>query len=367
MVEREQALAWRARRHGLVGAASDAVDAVDRVVALRAWPAELAELSVTVRVRHPLEEELELAQAAGRVVRSYALRGGSYFFTPENAALMLAVRRTTRVWETDRYQRQGNFEVADWRVLRDAMREALASGPLTRREIGSYLAGVPALAHVADAAATGAGSDTLIKPLHWWGDVCFGPNRGGQPTFRWLAGDAMWPGTLEPDEAGPAAIRAYLRAYAPATIENLQYWFTEGLSVPKKTLRRWLDELGAEVASRETDIGIVYALADDIDAMQSAEPIDDVWFLPGFDPWVSGPGTADPWLLSPERRALASRGSNLVAQGGVIVGTWRIDGPRVVVGWFQEAGPPPTSVLERAVSDLAQWQQRELVLSIEGI
>jgi hypothetical protein len=68
------------------------------------------------------------------------------------------------------------------------------------------------------------------------------------------------------------------------------------------------------------------ALAADLVAIRAAEPTDAVRLLPGFDPWVMGPGTADPDVVPPGRRALASRGANLVIRGGVVVGTWRARG-----------------------------------------
>lgn len=366
MLDGAGTLAWRLRRHALEPAAGTAVDDVARrVVALRGWPADLADLAICIRQAQPQPGALARALEDGDVIRSYALRGGSYVFTHEVAAVLLSVRTATRVWETRRWQRQGDFALDDWEPLRGAVREALSGGPMTREEIGACLRRIPALRHLA-AGAAGTGADSLYKPLHWWGDICFGPARDGQATFRLLSGDPRWPGLPDVDEAGRRAITLYLGAYGPATIDNLVYWLTEGLGAPRRRLLGWLAELGDDVTEVTVDGVDAYALTADLDQLSAAEPSEAVRLLPGFDPWVMGPGTADARVLAPERRALASRGANLVIWRGVVAGTWRIRRPDVTVSWFDEAGPAPVSALGEEVRRLAGIRAQELDLTLES-
>lgn len=365
LLDGARSLAWRLRRHALAPVAGTAVtDVVRRVVALRGWPADLADLAICVRQENPDPGSLERALAAGEVIRSYAFRGGSYVFTPQVGADLLAARTTTRVWETRRFQQQGGFVLDDWEPLRDAIRAALAAGPLTRAELAAYLAAIPSLEHLVDA-ASGAGSDSLYKPLHWWGDICFGPTRDGQATFRLLDGDARWPGLPDVDDAGRRAIAEYLATYGPATLGNLGYWLTEGLSVPHRRLLGWLTDLGEAVTTVSIDGVDAYALTADLDQLSTAEPTDGVRLLPGFDPWIMGPGTADTRLVAPERRAVATRGASLVIRGGVVAGTWRLRGRGLTVSWFGEAGPAPASALDDEVRRLAVVHGRELELTID--
>lgn len=366
MLDGAGALAWRWRRHALqTPEATSAVDVAQRVIALRGWPAEMAELAVCVRLAQPDPGDLQRSLEAGDLIRSYAFRGGSYVFTPDVAAVLLTVRTTTQVHLTARYQQQGGFAIEDWEPLRHAVREALAPGPLTRAEIADRLAAIPGLRHLAPAAATGAGSDALYKPLHWWGDICFGPTRDGQSTFRLLDGDPRWPGSPDLDDAGRQAILHYLKAYAPATWPNLHYWLGEGLSVPRRRLLGWLDDLGGDVTLVTVDGLDAYVLTADLDAMSSAQPTDVVRLLPAFDPWVNGPGTADPRVIAPARRGLASRGSNLMVRAGVVTGTWRLRGRTIVVSWFEEAGPPPREPIEAEVQRLAAVRGEELGMAWE--
>lgn len=358
-------LAWRLRRHALEPVAGTSVaDVADRVVALRAWPQNAAELAIAVRQSQPRQGALERALESGEVMRSYAFRGGSYVFTPAVAADLLRLRGTTRVWETSRYQRQGGFELDDWEPLRDAICDILADGPKTRQEIGAQLARIPALGDLSTG-ASGAGADSLYKPLHWWGDISFGPERGGQSTFRLVRGDPGWPGLPDLNAAAHRAIAHYLAAYGPATLENLNYWFCEGLSVPRSRLFAWLEELGTLVTVVEIEGFDAFVLTADLDEIDATKPTGVVRLLPGYDPWVLGPGTADTRILAPDRRAVASRGANLVIRGGLVTGAWRPRERIVTVSWFDEAGPPPGTLLEADLQRLSAFSGHELDLTVQ--
>lgn len=386
-----RALAWRLERHALAPVAgTDAVDVVRRVVAQRAWPREAAEASVAVRLAVPAGGHdgapdagmLDRALAAGTLARAYAFRGGSYLMAPDDAADLLTVRCTTRVWETARYQAQGHFALADWAPLRAAVRDALADGPLTRPQLADHLARTPDLAHLALAAASGAGSDALIKPLHWWRDVCFGPDRAGLTTFR-LA--TTTPPDLEEslsdaaiDAAGRGSVLRYLASYGPATWANLDYWLTEGLSVPRRRLRAWVAELGDQVTAVMLDGEPRLVRSADLTQMRAAGGTTDyssavVRLLPAYDPWTLGPGTADALVVPPARRALATRGSPLVIRDGVVAGAWRRvrerGRTRIVVTWFAESGAAPEAALAAEVARLGralgETSELELELAVE--
>lgn len=107
-----------------------------------------------------------------------------------------------------------------------------------------------------------------------------------------------------------------------------------------------------------------YALTKDLDQLSAAEPCDTVRLLPGYDPWVFGPGTADTRLLAPTRRTLATKGTNLVIRGGVVFGTWRVHGDDVQVSWFDEGGPAPIPALEREAQRLADLRGHQLELTL---
>src|SRR5690606_19526502 len=235
-----RALLGRLRRQALVPPwASDVVDVVRRVLAVRAWPAWNTRVAVATRLADPARGTLEQALDAGALVRAYAFRGGSYMMTPAVARTLLAVRTTTRMWETARWQAQGGFALADWAPLRAAVREALADGPATRAESAAHLERAAALRPLAPAAAAGAGADAPYRPLHGRSDLAVAPDRDGVSTFRLLSPEPL-PATPDVDEAGRRAVLDHLLAYGPATEANLRYWFTDGLGALWRRVHGWL-------------------------------------------------------------------------------------------------------------------------------
>jgi hypothetical protein len=80
--------------------------------------------------------------------------------------------------------------------------------------------------------------------------------------------------------------------------------------------------------------------------------------------WIMGPGTADPHIVAPARRALLSRQASFVIAGGVVAGTWTLSDDRVSIGWFAEAGRMPMQGLEEEVTRLGTILDRRLALSV---
>ena len=81
-----------------------------------------------------------------------------------------------------------------------------------------------------------------------------------------------------------------------------------------------------------------------------------VRLLPGFDQWVLGPGTADGHVVPSGRRAAVSKQAGWIAPvvvvGGVVSGTWELDGDQARVAWFREAGRPPRVALG---AEVVRW------------
>lgn len=315
---------------------------------------------VARRLAPPRLSALGDALDDGEVVRSYAFRGGAYVFSAETAADLLTARRATRVWQTRRWQEQGGFALDEWEPLREAVRGMLRDGPLTREEISVGLGRTASLRHLA-AAARGAGADSLYKPLHWWGDIGFGPSREGAATFRLL--DLALDG-VDLASAGRRAVRAYLHSYAPVTDANLAYWFTEGLGVPAMTVRSWVADLGEEIVAVDVDGTAASVLAADLDDLRAARRDEVVRLLPAYDPWVFGPGTADPRIVPADRRALASNGAHVVLVGGRVTGTWKLRSGALTISPFGSS-VPSADRLDGEVARLSSIVGEPLELTVD--
>ena len=300
----QQALAWRMQRHQLdpVGGLSVA-GVVRRLCGVQAQVASSAELAVRVRRQMSQPGEVSHALSEGRLIKTWAMRGALHLLTPEDAGAFLSLMAAGRSWERPSWQRYFGVTPEQLDVLRQAVREALDGRILTREELVAAVTARRGLAHVGEALRSGWG--TLLKPLAWQGDLCFGPSRGNRVTFtRPEAASSRWAGVPAPDEAAPVAIAAYFSTYGPANIDAFGNWLAGGW-FGKRRLRTWFGALGDRMGEVEVDGEPAHVLAEDLEELASTRPTEAVRLLPGFDQYLVGPGTADG-----QRRAggAASRG-----------------------------------------------------------
>jgi hypothetical protein len=359
----QQALAWRMRRHLLdpVGRLS-VEDVVGRLCGVQAQVASSAELAIRVRRETSRLGEVERALREGRLIKTWAMRGTLHLLTPEEAGTFLALMASGRSWERPSWQRYFGVTPKQVDALRRAVRSALADRPLTRDELVTAVSAKRGLGHVGEALRSGWG--TLLKPLAWHGHLCHGPSQGTRVTFmRPEDASSRWRGVPDPDEAAPAAMAAYLRAYGPATAEDFGNWLAGGW-FGKRQLRAWFGALDERLAEVDVDGERAYVLAEDLDELVSTSPTAAVRLLPGFDQYVLGPGTGDGHVLPASRRTAVSRQagwiSAVVVVGGVVRGTWELDGERLRVAWFREAGRPPRVALRVEVARMSSILDREL-------
>ena len=358
-----QVLAWRMRRQLLDPVGKSSVpEVVRRLCGVQAQVASSAELAVRVRRTSSRPGEVARALGEGKVIKTWAMRGTLHLLTPKEAGAVLSLMASGRSWEKPSWERYFGMSAKHWDLLRPAVREALQGKTLTREELIAAIVAQRRLAHLGEALRSGWG--TLLKPLAWQGDLCFGPNRGTRVTFvRPEDASSLWAGVLEPDEAAPLAIVAYLRAYGPATITNFRNWLSRG-RVSARQIRRWFDALGDQLAEIDVEGDRRYVLSEDLDEVASARPTTTVRFLPGFDQYVLGPGTEDGHVLSPKRRTAVSKQSGwiapIVVAGGVVKGTWAVDGDHLRVDWFKEMGKPPRTRIGEEVERLSTILGRSL-------
>lgn len=234
----EQALAWRMRRQLLepVGGLSVA-DVVRRLCGVQAQVASSAELAVRVRRETSHAGEVARDLSEGRVIKTWAMRGTLHLLTPEDAGAFLSLMASARTWERPSWQRYFGATPEVMEALRVAVSEALDGPPLSREELVAAIVARPKLAHVGEQLRSGWG--TILKPLAWQGDLCFGPSRGARVTFtRPELASLGWAGVPDPEVAGPRVFAAYLGAYGPATGDGFGNWLAGGW-FGKRQLRTW--------------------------------------------------------------------------------------------------------------------------------
>lgn len=362
-----QALAWRMRRHFLqpVGDAS-VPDVVRRLCGVQAQVASSAELAIRVRQQRSAPGEVAAALAHGELIKTWAMRGTLHYLAPEDAGIYLSLLAAGRSWEVPSWQKYFGIRPGDFDEMRVVARDALDGRALTREELAAEMVKRPRLAHIGAEMASGWG--TLLKPLAWQGDLCFGPSRGNRVTFmRPDQASTRWAGLPEPDEAAPRAIAAYLGAHGPATVDGFGRFISRG-RIAKRALRAWFARLSHELVEVDVEGEAAYVLAEHAGELAAARPSHPVRLLGGFDQWVLGPGTEDPHVLPQAHRRLVSRQSGWIAPvvvvGGVVTGTWELDGDVVRIGPFSDAGSPARRAVEAEVRRLGTILGRGLGLEI---
>jgi len=363
----QQALGFRMQRHLLdpIGALP-VPRVVHRLCGVQAQVASSAELAVRVRRKTSRPGEVGRALFDGRLIKTWAMRGTLHLLSPEEGGAFLSLIAAGRSWDRPSWQRYFGVTTKLMDGLRETAREALDDKVLTRDELVAAITARRGLEHIGEALRSGWG--TLLKPLAWQGDLCYGPSRDGRVTFmRPDAASTRWAGVPDPDEAAPVAMAAYFRAYGPTTVDAFGNWLAGGW-FGKRQLRTWFDTLGDRIAEVEVDGERTYILAEDVDELASARASKAVRLLPGFDQYVMGPGTADGHVVPTARRREVSKQSGwispVVVAGGAVCGTWELDRQGVRVAWFREAGRLPRKALMAEIARLASILGRDLRAAI---
>lgn len=275
---------------------------VARLGAVQAQEPHSSAWGVAQRLARPATlEEVQAALADATILRTHVLRPTWHYVAPDDLApLMTAtaprIRRAILSAEKPR-----GFDHSLLPRRHAVVAEALARGPLTRKELGAVLA-----------EAEGAPLDTWHLGqvmMHAELDllVASGPVRGKQATYRLLPAQRAW----DEHEALVHLTRAYVRGHGPCRAEDVAWW--GGLT--KTAARAAVADAGL---TRHELAGLT--LWTDGDLPEPA-PAGTVRLLSVFDelfchdlkgwPTPTRDGTPDRWSFA-----------GIVAVDGLIAGAW---------------------------------------------
>jgi hypothetical protein len=183
---------------------------VRRLCGVQAQVGSSAELAIRLRRERSRPGEVDRELSAGRLIKTWAMRGALHLLTPEDAGAFLSLMAAGRAWERPSWQRYFGMTREEWIAAMDALRlvvrEALVDKPLSREELGAAVSTRRRLGRLAEDLLRSSWG-TLLKPLAWQGDICFGPSRDGRVTFmRPEAASSRWAGIADPEVAAPVAI-----------------------------------------------------------------------------------------------------------------------------------------------------------------
>ncbi|OBH20954.1 winged helix DNA-binding domain-containing protein [Mycolicibacter terrae] len=358
-----------ARRHFL--AAEAATEPITQVAAaligLHATDPATPYLSLWARVAPFAVADLDSALYEKRsLVKHLAMRRTLWVIDPADLPAVQAAA-SDRVAATER--RRLIADVAKAGVAADGERWLDRAGAAVLAHLGEHgptrstelRAALPELAGTYDPApGKSYGGQTHLAPraltvLGVQGDIVRGPNDGAWTSSRPRWTTAMdWLGEpgdpLAAEVAQAQLLRTWLRAFGPATADDIKWWF----GTTKTAVRKALSDIGAVDVDLHGTPG--YALPDDLEP----EPEPAPWgaLLPGLDVTTMGWYHRD-WYLGEHRGQLFDNNGNAgptVWWNGRIVGGWYQNAAaQVQLQLLEDPGRPARQALEKRAKRLTEW------------
>jgi hypothetical protein len=352
------------RRHALADdhRSSSVLDAARAVVALHGTDPASTVLSALARTHEATPADVERALYDDRdLIRVLSMRR-TVFAVPLDFAGVCLVGASDIVAAGQRKLLlkllaeagiSGNLE--DWieRAEQAALTAIQAAGEVTSTELSQADPLLATRVHVGSGnyTATPTVASRLMTLLSAEGRVVRTRPRGGWTStqFRWTT-MASWCDLGERPDLDAAITEVasrWLRAYGPATLDDLQWW----TGWTKTRTRKAVETLATVEVELDGRAGLV--LVDDVDPVDPPPPW--VALLPALDPSSMGWKHRD-FLLGPHRERLFDVNGNAgptVWVGGQVVGGWaqRDDG-EVTVRLLQDIGAEATTAVEKRAADL---------------
>jgi uncharacterized protein YcaQ len=338
-------LACRAHRQSLVTVVGDMGGVQAQLMAA-------AQMSLWARVQDLTPQDVERALWAERtLVKAWCLRGTVHLLPASELPVYAGALQCSALRAEQRWMARSGVGPDETAIMTKAIAEALASGPLTRRQL-------------AERVVNTLGPQARPWVEHSWGGVvkqaclqgllCFGPNRGQEITFvrrdQWLPDLAGLPVA----EAEIALLRRYLHSYGPATLPDFAAW--TGMLVQDVLPVR--QRLGDEVAEVDIEGKRALLLRQDLPVIQATQDDDQtVRLLPSFDAYLLGHRDKGHLVDEAHYKLVYRKAgwlSPVVLVGGRVAGIWsqarRGRRLRVTVESFEEM---PSAVREQIAAEAA--------------
>lgn len=302
--------------------------------------------AIGLRMRRPVEREIEQALADKKIIRTWPLRGTLNFVAPGDARWMLQLL-TPRVIAANAKRMLRNYDLTDavFSRCRDLFQKGLEGGKsLAREEMYAVLEakGIPT--------ANQRGLHILWR-LAQEGVICFGTRRGKKQTFALL--DEWIPPTQpkEREEALGEIATRYFTSHGPATLYDFVWW--SGLATVDA-------KLGLELAKRlltHTEIGdevFWFSPA----ARPRGRVSQEAFLLPAFDEITVGYS---------DRTALfdAKRGRRIDQWNSLVLNPTIVIDDRIVGTWKRTVKKEQVVLKPNLFAPLTRAEKRALAAAID--
>lgn len=244
------------------------------------------------------------------------------------------------------------------RACAAVLRQLIEQGPATSTELRARLPELAGTYNPAPGKRWGAEvplAPRVLTVLSARGEIVRGPNDGAWTTSRprWATASGWLTTPRAPmpaREAEAELTRRWLRAFGPATVDDVKWWCGTTLTAARRAL--------ADVGAVEVDLHGTRgcALPDDLEAEPDVPP----WcaLLPGLDATTMG-WFERGWYLGAHRGQVFDRTGNAGPTAwwnGRVVGGWRQDASaRVQLQLLEDPGRDGRRALERRADELTSW------------
>jgi DNA glycosylase AlkZ-like len=346
----------------------DVAQVVKEVCGIQAQDASAAPLAVRVRSAGLVLADVEQARVHDRtIIRTWGPRGTLHLLASDDIGWLVPLLGPVFV-AGDRRRREelGLSEeicVKGMHIIHNVLAD---QGPLTRAELVERLStnGI----HL-----EGQARPHLLARAALEGLICFGPDRGSEPTYVLLKDwvDQRHLGySLSEEQAYAELTRRYLSAYGPATPGDQAAW--SGLSLSK--IRAAWQRIEGELLEVETASSTVWMLKTQAARLgELPAPISIVRLLPRFDIYLLGYQRRDLAVLTQYTKRINAGGGIVhptVLVDGRIVGTWKSKrGKNHIVVMVETFGQLATEIEERLeadVEDMARFLGEEVRLRYQA-
>ncbi len=331
-----QVIGRRLERHHLLkpAPARRLVDVASDICGAHAQIAASVELMLGVRVSGITRSNVREALWKQRtLVKTVGLRGTLHVFPAGEVALWMAANRLRFAAEEKRLAGAG-IDIDELQAVIDAISRILGPEPIDRPELEARLeerVGGWAVAHNQGFVGSYKNWPMALGWAAALGAACYGPGHGGRSTFVRLADWSGWRDE-DPMAGGVFALRKFLHAYGPSTMQEFGRWF----ALDRAIVRVLFEELSGELAEVDVEGDKRWCLSSDAGNDAEAAP-DSVLLVPHFDVFVVGSHPREQLMDLASDIARASPGTAatfaVLLVGGRVAGLWerKAAGKRLLV------------------------------------
>jgi uncharacterized protein YcaQ len=333
---------------------SDVAFLVKELCGIQAQDMHAATLALRARGVGLVADNVEQARVQERsIVRTWGQRGTLHLLATEDLGWLLPLFGPVFIAASQRRRMQLGLDedtcARGIRIIRDALAN---QGPLTRAELVEQLA-------IHGIRIEGQARPHLLHRAALEGIICFGPDRGREPTYVLLSDWVEQGHTLPEEVAYTELARRYLAAYGPSTPEDLATW--SGL--PMSKLRSAWQHIADQLMEAEV-MGSPAWMLKTCTAWLDEPPVlpTVVRLLPSFDIYLLGYRNRDLIVPSQFAKRINAGGGMLhptLLVDGRVMGTWKSERKKnsllVMVEPFDQLIAEVYPGLEAEVADLARF------------